>query len=96
MTQPNYEALGRYTHLCEQVKHKAMARNSLLNRAASVMQNAGKAMLNGERGVARRCNFEAMERLLAEAKQADAELQQMLEEVNALAPIADKPALAMA
>ena len=95
MAEPDYEALGRYVHLCEQMKRKASERSHLLDRAASVLQHAAKPAQAHERGVARKCNFEAMERLLGEAKAADAELLALIEEANALAPLADRPELAL-
>lgn len=96
MAEPDYEALGRYVHLCEQVKKKAAERGRLLDRAATVLQHASKPAQPHEPGVARKCNFEALERLLGEAKAADAELLALVEEANALAPLADRPELGLA
>lgn len=96
MAEPDYEALGRYVHLCEQVKRKTAERAQLLERAATVLQHAAKPAQQHERGVARKCNFAALERLLGEARAADAELLALVEEANALAPLADRPELGLA
>ncbi|CAD5377148.1 conserved hypothetical protein [Pseudomonas sp. OF001] len=96
MAEPDYEALGRYVHLCEQVKRKTAERAHLLERAATVLQHAARPAQPHERGCARKCNFEAMEKLLGEAKAADAELLALVEEANALAPLADRPELGLA
>ena len=40
MDEPDYQALGRYTHLCELVTRTTHERAQLLTRAATVLQNA--------------------------------------------------------
>ncbi|MNF62237.1 hypothetical protein D3C84_439130 [compost metagenome] len=42
MIEPDYQALGRYTHLCELVAKAAGERGQLLTRAATVLQNAAR------------------------------------------------------
>lgn len=93
MSEPDYQVLGRYTHLCEQVAKVACERGQLLTRAATVLQNAARPLSAGEQAHARRCNFAAVERLLAEARVVDERLQTAIAEANELAPLANRPEL---
>lgn len=93
MDEPDYQALGRYTHLCELVTSTTHERAQLLTRAATVLQNAARPRSPGEQAHARACNFTAVERLLTEARAADERLQASIAEANELAPLIDRPEL---
>lgn len=86
----NYEALGRYVALEEEARAKRAERNNLLDRAAAVLKNAAQPATGT---FYRPCNFAAAEELLTEARTADAALAALLDEINTLAPLADRPAL---
>lgn len=90
----DYESVGRYVVLCEHAQKKANERNNLLVRIGHVLQGYTVSAA-GQKGLARRCNFEAVEKLLDQAKALDAELLEMLDQINQLAPLADKPAVAL-
>lgn len=86
------EDIGRYHQLADAVRRKVNARDDLLNRVARVLDAAIQEPRTAS-AIGRRCNFEAVERLTAEAKALHEEALTMLDEMNALAPIANKPAV---
>ena len=94
MTSTDYESIGRYTVLCEQAQKKANERNNLLIRIGHVL-NGYTIHATGQKGIARQCRFENVEKLLDQAKELDAELMAMIDQINQLAPLADKPALTL-
>lgn len=97
MTDPDFNALGRYTHLCELAKKQAQERQQFLRRANTVLSRAvddGSMLPVG--CVARGVNFNAIAGLLGEAQQAHAELVETLRQIEELAPIIDRRPLTLA
>ncbi|MBV6447285.1 hypothetical protein [Nitrosomonas sp.] len=88
----NYEAIGRYHVAVKEARELISKRNNLLSRAASVLKYASDQPLPSQ-GIAKRCNFNAVQALLAEAQEIDCELMKVLEEIAGLAPIANEPVL---
>lgn len=93
MSEPDYAALGRYVHLEGLVAQQIAARNQLLERAATLLSNGTKPPVGLNAAPARRFNFEAARKLLADAEQAEAKLLELVAEANDLAPLAGKPGL---
>lgn len=89
------ETLGRYTRLCESAQKKINERNALLARFGNFVNGFAQKPLVGQRAIGRRCNFEAIARLTAEAQQLEDELLLLLDEIQQLAPLADRPPLAL-
>lgn len=85
------EDIGRYHQLADALRRKVNARDDLLHRAAIVMEAATQQPRNSG-AVGRKCNFDAIERMTAEAKTLHEEILTMLDEINTLAPVANKPA----
>lgn len=84
------EDIGRYHQLADAVRLKVNVRNDLLFRASRVLAAATDESRNAG-AVGRKCNFEAVERMTAEAKALHEEILTMLDEMNTLAPVANKP-----
>ncbi|MCY1378761.1 hypothetical protein D9M69_664230 [compost metagenome] len=91
MTEPNYEAIGRYTHLVGELDSLSMKRRSLFTRIVGVLKNANENPLESK--VPRKCNFEAVRDLLDEAEALDKAIRFTVDQVNELAPLADKSAI---
>lgn len=83
------EDIGRYHQLADAVRRKINARDDLLNRAARVLDAAIQEPRTAG-AVGRKCNFEAIERMTVEAKALHEEALGMIDEMNALAPVANK------
>ena len=90
-----FEDIGRYHHLVDTLQLKVRQRNEILFRASRVMAAASEEQRNYG-VIGKKCNFEAMERLTAEAKVLHEEILILLDEANALAPIVNKPELKLA
>lgn len=84
------EDIGRYHQLADAVHAKVSSRNDLLFRASRVLSGATDTTLNIG-AVGRKCNFDAVERLLAQAKGEHDGILAMIDEMNALAPVVNKP-----
>lgn len=84
------EDIGRYHQLADALRSKVNARDDLLHRAAIVMQAATQAPRNAG-AVGRKCNFEAIARMVLEARTLHEEILTMIDEINTLAPVANKP-----
>lgn len=84
------ESIGRYHQLYEALKAALAERNSLLSRASAILQAASEPPVS-RYNLARRCNFEAAERLFGEARARHDAALLMLEELRQVAPAADKP-----
>lgn len=86
------EDLGRYHQLADAVRGKVNARDALLYRASRVLAAAAETAHTYRIGaVGRQCNFEAVERLIEQAKTEHQALIVMIDEMNVLAPIVNKP-----
>lgn len=85
------EDIGRYHQLADAVRRKVNARDDLLFRTSRVLAAATEEPRNAG-AVGRKCNFEAAERMTAEAKAIHSEILAMIDEINTLAPVANKPA----
>lgn len=86
------EDLGRYHQLADAVRARIKTRNDYLHRASIVLAAAAGSPHNIG-AVARGCNFDAVERLLGQAKVEHGAVTDMLNDISALAPVVNKPAL---
>lgn len=86
------EDIGRYHQLADALRRKVNARDDLLNRTARVLDAAIQEPRTAA-AIGRKCNFEAVERMAADAKALHEEILTMLDEINTLAPVANKPAV---
>lgn len=84
------EDIGRYHQLKDRLDAVVRQRNSALQRAGGLLSEAGHAPVN-RRHLAKHCRFDAVDRLLAEARAADDALTAMLAELATLALIINKP-----
>lgn len=84
------EDLGRYHQLMDALMAAFSRRNDALSRLAVVLGEAARLPVS-RYNMARKCRFDAADRLLAEAKQAHEEAERMLDELRVLSPIVNKP-----
>lgn len=86
------ECIGRYHQLADALRLKVNMRDDLLLRASRAMSAAAEESRHVG-AVGRKCNFESIERMTAEAKAAHGEILAMIDEMNSLAPIANRPSV---
>jgi hypothetical protein len=91
--EPNYEAIGRYVSLKEQVLKAASERNRLLDQLALLVKGA-TALQTGQ-SVAKLFNADAARTLLDQAETAQNHLLALLTQINAVAADANKPPFTM-
>lgn len=91
MSEPNYEAVGRYHFALKDLKQAVIDRNEVLDRFGMVAKNASRTEQIPRDCVGRRCNFSALQNLLNEAQAKEQQMQDLLLLVNDLAPIANMP-----
>lgn len=84
------ECLGHYHQLCDALRAHVADRNERLYRASLILKAASEPPAGGG-ALARRCNFDAAERLLREARAAHDAAVQTLEDLRQAAPAAGKP-----
>lgn len=91
MSEPNFEAIGRYHHLVKQARAAAQERGALLARAARILGAASTTDVALPcDALARAVNFDAAADLLAQARAADGRLRELVRQIAELAPIADE------
>lgn len=83
------EDLGRYHQALDRIAEAARRRNCALMRAGTVMLEAGKPPIN-RHALARGCRFDAVDRLVEEARAAQADMDQLLALLAVLGPIVGK------
>lgn len=84
------EDLGRYHQQTDALKALLSERNDRLHRAATILSTASEAPLN-RKNAARRCNFDAAQRLMDEARERHDAALLMIEELRQLAASVGKP-----
>lgn len=87
----NYEAIGRYHVTTKRARELISKRNDILSRVSLVIKNAIEQPQKGGQVIGKRCNFDALQNMLTEAKNVHDELMVLIEEINSLAPIAEEP-----
>ena len=83
----DYEAIGRYHVAVQDVRRLIGERNDLLGRVGLVLRNSGEMPPGGALG--KRCNFDAVQKLLDQARAIDEGLQSTVALINELAPLAN-------
>jgi hypothetical protein len=84
------EDLGRYHQLLDELTATLARRNDALSRVAAVLGEAAKPPVS-RYNLARKCRFDAADRLLNEARAAHAAAEAALAEIAVLGPIVNKP-----
>ncbi len=86
----NFEAIGRYHVAVKKAKALVEKRNNILSRAALVLNNVTADLRQTGAAIGKRCNFDAAQNLLTEARAVNDELIAVVDEINELAPVANE------
>lgn len=84
------EDLGRYHQIHDSLVAEVARRNSALSRVSMIVSTAAQPPVS-RYNLARKCRFDAVDRLLEEARASHAEIERMLDELRALSPVVNKP-----
>lgn len=84
------EDIGRYHQIHDSLVAEVARRNSALSRVSMVLSTAAQSPVS-RYNLARTCRFDAIDRLLEEAKASHAEIERLLEEMRVLGPVVNKP-----
>ncbi len=84
------EDIGRFHQLADKAKAALFRRDDHLSRVAAIIRAATEEPRSSA-ALGKRCNFDAIERIVSEARAEHEALLAMLDEMRALAPVANKP-----